>query len=62
MTALIIAILDTLSKVLLALIQSQTPAQSQILWDRYIELTAPLHRLLIKIENLGANPEPSVPK
>lgn len=54
MTPLILGILDTQAKLLIALIQSQTPEQQKLLWDRYIELTAPLHKLLIKVESLGA--------
>lgn len=54
MTALIIGILSSQANLITALIQSQTPEQQKILWDRYIELTAPLHRLLIKLEGLGS--------
>ncbi len=61
MTPLILGILDTQAKLLSTLIQSQTPAQQQVLWDRYITLTAPLHALLIKVEGLltpTASPAP----
>lgn len=53
MTALIIGILDTQVKLIAILVQSQTPEQQKILWDRYIELTTPLHKLLVKLEGLG---------
>ncbi len=57
-TALILAILDSQAKLIVALIQSQTPAQQQVLWDRYIQLTEPLHQLLVKIEGLVPTPAP----
>lgn len=53
MTALIIGILDSQAKLIAILIQSQTPEQQKILWDRYLEITAPLHKLLVKLEGLG---------
>ncbi len=53
MTPLILAILDSEAKLIVALINSQTPEQQKLMWDRYIQLTAPLHLLLIKIESLG---------
>ena len=54
MTGIVLAILDSMAKIVSTLIASQTPDQQKILWDRYIELTAPLHKLLVKIENLGS--------
>jgi hypothetical protein len=54
MTPLILAILDSNAKLLVALIGSQTPAQQAIMWQRYLDLTEPLHRLLVRIEHLGA--------
>lgn len=53
MTPLILAILNANAQILTELIKSQTPEQQKVLWDRYIEVTEPLHKLLIKIENLG---------
>jgi hypothetical protein len=53
MTALIIGILDAQAKLIAVLIQSQTPEQAKLLWDRYIEITEPLHKLLVKVEGLG---------
>jgi hypothetical protein len=61
MTATILAILTTLSGVIAELIKSQTPEQAQILWDRYIQLTDPLHRLLIKLEGLQSITVPTAP-
>jgi hypothetical protein len=52
MTALILGILDGVTKLAATLITSQTAAQQQALWDRYIAVTEPLHLLLVKIENL----------
>lgn len=51
MLTLILSILDTQAKLLTVLINSQTPEQQKILWDRYIEATEPLHRLLGRIVN-----------
>lgn len=55
MTTLILSIIDSLLKMNLAALQNQSPEQSRILWDRYIEVSAPFHRLLMKIENLGSS-------
>jgi hypothetical protein len=52
MTATILAILNSQAALFLALIGSQTPAQKQVMWDRYITLTAPLHALLMRIEKV----------
>jgi hypothetical protein len=56
---LILALLDSQTKVTLALIQSQTADQQKILWDRHIQLTEPLYRILLKIETLIV---PAVPQ
>lgn len=56
MTTLILSILDSEGKIVIALLASQTPAQQQVLWDRYIAVTAPLQALLIRIENLVPAP------
>ncbi|MDP9171499.1 MAG: hypothetical protein M3N54_12840 [Acidobacteriota bacterium] len=56
MTLTVLSILDGITKLAGILIASQTPDQQRILWDRYIQDTAPLHRLLIKLENLGTTP------
>ena len=53
MTELILGILDTQAKLITTLVASQTAGQQQVLWDRYIQITQPLHDLLIKIEGLG---------
>lgn len=55
-TPLILAILEANAKLITVLVESQTPEQRKLLWDRYIEVTAPLHRLLVKIESLGQEP------
>ncbi len=52
--ALILGVLDSEGKLMVALLASQTPAQQAVLWDRYIAVTAPLHRLLLKIEGQPA--------
>lgn len=57
---LILALLDSQTKVTLALIQSQTPEQQKLLWDRHIQLTEPLYRMLLKIENLIVPPVPQL--
>lgn len=67
MTALILGILDSQAKLLTALIGSQTPAQQAIMWNRYIEVTEPLHKLLAKLEGLNSIAEdapaaPATPK
>lgn len=61
MTALILGILDTNAKLITTLIASQTPAQQQIMWDRYMQLTEPLHKLLVKLESLGQTTPPPPP-
>lgn len=58
-TALILGILDTQAKLISTLVASQSPAQQQILWDRYIQLTQPLHDLLVKVEGLAGHPAPA---
>jgi len=52
MTPLILGILGGMTELAVAMVKSQTPEQAKVLWDRYIEATAPLHRLLVKVENL----------
>jgi len=65
LTELILGILSAQANLVVELIKSQTPAQQQILWDRYIAATAPLQALLVKVENLilpGAPaPAPAAP-
>jgi hypothetical protein len=46
--AIIRAQIDLMTK----LIDSQTPAQKLLMWDRYITLTAPIHALLMRIEKV----------
>lgn len=53
MTAIILGILETQAKLITELIKSQTPEQAKILWDRYIEITEPLHKLIVKLEGLA---------
>lgn len=53
-TALVLAIIQTQADLVKVLIASQTPDQQKIMWDRYIELTEPLHKLIVKLENLGS--------
>jgi hypothetical protein len=52
MTATILAILNSQAALITELIKSQTPAQQLDLWNRYLDLTAPLHALLCKIEGI----------
>lgn len=52
MTALILGILDSQAKLAVALISSQTPGEQAIMWQRYIDLTTPLHNLLCKLEHI----------
>lgn len=55
MTAVILGILDTQAKLIMVLVASQTPAQQEVMWERYFQLTQPLHDLLMKIEGLGSH-------
>ncbi len=63
MTSLILTFLAGITNLATVLIQSMTPAQAQVLWDRYIQVTAPMHQLLIKVEGLipDTAPDPTVP-
>lgn len=47
--AIVLAFLDKLTSLVQVLVASQTPEQSKILWDRYIERTEPLYKLLVKL-------------
>jgi hypothetical protein len=51
-TELILGILSAQANLVIELVRSQSPAQQQVLWDRYIAATAPLQALLIKVEGL----------
>ena len=51
-TATIIALLGGITTLASTVIDSQTADQKKIIWDRYIEVTAPLHQLIVKLENL----------
>ncbi len=59
MTALILGILSNQAALITELVKSQTPAEQAQLWQRYIDLTEPLHKLLMKIEGLGPAPAPA---
>ena len=48
----VLAILQANSAMNEELIKSQTPAQQQVLWDRYIQISQPLHNLLAKLEGV----------
>lgn len=49
----IAAIIDSITRLTLAVIESQTPEQRRVMWDRYIEVTEPFHKLMVKLVNAG---------
>lgn len=49
----IATIIESITRLTIALSDSQTAEQRKIMWDRYIELTEPFHRMLVKLMNAG---------
>ena len=49
----IAAIIDSITRLTEVVVKSQTPEQQKIMWDRYIEITGPFHRLAVKILEAG---------
>jgi hypothetical protein len=50
--AILLALLQSQISLMEKLIDSQTPAQKLLMWDRYITLTAPIHALLMRLEKV----------
>ena len=42
-------LLEAITNLVTAIISGQTPEQKKIFWDRWIEITQPLHELLKKL-------------
>jgi hypothetical protein len=52
MTALILGVLNSQALLFTELIKTQTPPVQLELWQRYLDLTTPLHAWLCKIEGI----------
>jgi hypothetical protein len=50
--AILLAIIQAQIDLMGKLVDSQTPAQKLLMWDRYITLTAPIHALLMRLEKV----------
>lgn len=52
-TASIVAIMDAVTRMTIAISATQTVEQQALAWDRWFKLTEPLFNLLIKLEGGG---------